>query len=270
MTAWRSELAFARELALLGGRVALNHYRRNPATRRKADGTFATEGDWAAEAQIRLRISRTWPDHNIHGEEEGLTAAGGGPPTHGSPTWVIDPIDGTNNYIAGIPIWGTLIALRVNDESVLGVAHAPALNETYEAALGSDAYMNGDRIRVGAAGELGDATFLSTGLEHFVDFGLGGFYGEIVAGCRRSRGFGDFWGHMLVARGAAHIALEPEMRLWDYAALEPIVTEAGGRITQLSGEPCVDGGSCLTTNATLHDQVVGLARPHLERALHTE
>lgn len=265
MSNYQRELAFACEVADLGGRVAMHHYRRNPETRRKPDGSYVTQGDWAAEAQIRLRIARTWPDHNIHGEEEGLTAAGGGPPTTGAPTWIVDPIDGTNNYIAGIPIWATLIAFRVDGASVLGVAHAPALSETYEASLGSGAFMNQEPIRVAEVTELGDATVVSTGLEQFIDFGLGRFYGDIVARCRRSRGFGDFWGHLLVARGAAHVAMEPEMFLWDYSALEPIVTEAGGRITQLSGEGCVGGGSCLTTNGALHDTVLGLAAPHLSR-----
>jgi histidinol-phosphatase len=263
MTDFQAELEFAREVAALGGRTAMHHYRKNPKTRRKPDGSFVTEGDWAAEAQIRLHIARTWPHHNIHGEEEGLTAAGGGAPIDGAPTWVVDPIDGTNNYIAGIPIWATLIALRVGRTSVVGVAHAPALRETYDAATGAGARMNGAPIHVAEVNGLGDATFVSTGLEHFIDLGLGGLYGDIVARCRRSRGFGDFWGHMLVARGAAHIAMEPEMFLWDFAALEPIVTEAGGKIGQLSGELCADGKSCVTTTAALHRPVLDVVTPYL-------
>ena len=110
-------LEFARELAEIGGRIAMGHYRPLPETKRKDDGTWVTEADWKAEAQIRLRIARTFPEHNILGEEEGLTAAGGGPPVNGAPTWVLDPIDGTNNYIAGIPIWATLVGLQVDGEA---------------------------------------------------------------------------------------------------------------------------------------------------------
>ncbi|MDQ3877923.1 MAG: hypothetical protein M3290_06200, partial [Actinomycetota bacterium] len=101
------------ELARLGGRVAMGHFGKGPDARTKADGTWVTEADWAAEAQIRLRIARTFPDHNVLGEEEGLTAAGGGSPVEGAPCWIVDPIDGTNNFMAGIPIWATLVALRM-------------------------------------------------------------------------------------------------------------------------------------------------------------
>jgi histidinol-phosphatase len=255
-----TELDFAREAAALGGRIAMQHFGRDPQTNQKRDGTYVTEADRAAEAQIRLRVAGMWPDYNIHGEEEGLTAAGGGPAVASAPTWVIDPIDGTNNFIAGIPIWATLVALRVDGVSVVGVAHAPALGETYEAALGSGARMNGESIRVAEVNDLGEATLVSTGLEQFIDGGLAGFYGDVVSSCRRSRGFGDFWGHVLVARGAAHIAMEPEMFLWDFSALEPIVTEAGGRISQFSGDPCAHGASCLTTNSLLHEEVLRRAR----------
>ncbi|HEX2236315.1 MAG TPA: inositol monophosphatase family protein, partial [Actinomycetota bacterium] len=112
-TDFSTELEFALEVAQRGARVAMSHYMRDPETKRKPDGTWATEADWKTEAQIRLRIARAWPDHNVLGEEEGLTSAGGGEPRPDAPTWVVDPIDGTNNYIAGIPVWATLVALRV-------------------------------------------------------------------------------------------------------------------------------------------------------------
>ncbi len=260
MTDLATELEFAREVALLGGRIALEHYRRDLRRERKDDGTWATEADWAVEAQIRLRIARTFPRHNVHGEEEGLTAAGGGPPNPGAPTWVIDPIDGTNNYMAGIALWGTLVGLRVDDESVLGVCHLPALEETYDAATGLGARLNGLPIGVDPTDNLGEATVLFPGLESFHERGLAGFLDELTGRCWRTRGFGDCWGHMLVARGAAHVMVDPVLNLWDFVALEPIVREAGGRITRLDGRPLADGGSCVTTNGSLHDEVVSLAR----------
>jgi histidinol-phosphatase len=260
ITDYSTELSFARELAALGGRIALGHYRRDPTAKRKDDGTWVTEADWAAEAQIRLRIARTFPDHNVLGEEEGLTAAGGGRPKEGAPTWVIDPIDGTNNYIAGIPIWATLVGLRIGDDSVVGVCHAPALGETYDGGVGLGARMNGEAIAVDPVERLEDATVLLTGWETFERRGLSEFYAALTRRCWRSRGFGDFWGHMLVARGAAHVMVEPYLSLWDVVALQPIVAEAGGRLTHLGGSPWTEAGSCLTTCRTVHDEIIALAK----------
>ncbi|MFN2488270.1 MAG: inositol monophosphatase [Actinomycetota bacterium] len=255
-----TELDAAQEFATLGSRVALGHFRRDPAVKRKPDGTFATEADWAAEAQIRLRIARAFPDHNVLGEEEGLTAAGGGAARPGAPTWIVDPIDGTNNFIAGIPVWATLVALAFDDEPVVGVCDAPAIDENYDGASGMGARFNGKPISVAPAGSLSDAMVCLPGAESFMSSGLGGFFDALVGACGRSRGFADFWGHMLVARGAAHVMVEPHLNLWDIAALQPIVTEAGGRVTHLDGKRWIDRGSCLTTNTALHDEVLALAR----------
>ena len=262
MGAFDRELEFALDIARLGGRIGLGHFRRAIKTQQKADGTWVSEVDWAVEAQIRLRIARTFPEHNVLGEEEGLTRAGGGGALAGAPTWVIDPIDGTNNYIAGIPIWATLVALQVDGQNVVGVAHAPALNETYAAATGAGARVNDDTIHVAEADHLPDATLLFASVESFEAVGLERFFSELVRRSWRSRGFGDFWGHMLVARGAAHIMVEPRLAIWDVAALEPIVREAGGRLSHLDGTPWRDAGSCLTTNEALHDQVVTILRQH--------
>jgi len=253
------ELTFAREIAELGGRIAMGHFGRGPTRKRKDDGTWVTEADWAVEAQIRIRIARTFRDHNVLGEEGGLTAAGGGDPRPGAPTWVIDPIDGTHNYMLGIPIWATLIALRLDDENVVGVAHAPALGETYDAARGLGARCNGAPIGVDEVNDLSRAHVLFGAEKGFAATGLAGFFDDLVTSCWRARGFGDFWGHVLVARGAAHVMVEPELSIWDVAALEPIVTEAGGRLTHLDGAPWREKGTCLTTNGALHDRVVAMA-----------
>lgn len=254
---YTTELDAARELALAGGKIALGHYRTQLSSKRKADGTWVTEADWAVEAQIRLRIARAFPGHNVLGEEEGLTAAGGGPPVPGAPTWVVDPIDGTNNYMAGVPIWATLVALRVDGRSVVGVAHAPALGETYDGAVGAGARCNGETIGVDPRADLADATLLYASATSWR--GHDGFE-PLLRGSSRSRGFGDFWGHMLVARGAAHVMVEPELSVWDVAALQPIVTEAGGRITDLDGNEWRESGGCVTTNGTLHDEVLRTLR----------
>jgi histidinol-phosphatase len=253
-------LEFSLQVARVGGEIALSHYQRDPAVERKDDGTWVTEADRAVEREIRARISKAWPDHNVLGEEEGLKSAAGGRAGPDAPTWVIDPIDGTNNYIAGIPVWGTLVALRVGGESVVGVCHAPALGETYEGGRGLGARMNDEPIEVDPLDDLARATVLFASAQGFVDTHLQSFFEEIVGRSWRTRGFGDFWGHMLVARGAAHVMVEPEVSIWDVAALQPIVSEAGGTTTHLDGEEWGDTGSCLTTNGVLHDEVVGLAR----------
>lgn len=249
------------DLARAGSRIAMSRFRRDVQARLKADGTWVTEADWAVEAQIRLLIARSFPDHNVLGEEEGLTASGGGVARPNAPTWVIDPIDGTNNFMAGIPIWATLVALTIEGEAVVGACHAPALDEMYDAALGAGACLNGRSIRVDSQSDLSKATVLFADFKELVG-DASGFWADLARSAWRSRGFGDFWGHMLVARGAAHVMAERELSLWDVAALRPIVAEAGGKLTTLDGSRWGDGSSCLTTNAALHDQVTALARRH--------
>jgi histidinol-phosphatase len=249
-------LETALEVAAVGSRVAMGHYGKDPSSKRKADGTWVTEADWAAEAQIRLVLARAWPDHNILGEEEGLIAAGGGPPHNGAPTWVVDPIDGTNNYMAQIPIWATLVALMIDGESVAGVASSPALGETYDGAIGLGARLNGLPISVDRVSDLGSATVAFGGFEGWGSLGRKAELDQLLTTAWRTRGFGDFWGHMLVARGAAHVMVEPRLSRWDVAALQPIVMEAGGRLTNLEGEPWGDDDPCITTNGILHEQVL--------------
>jgi histidinol-phosphatase len=253
-------LEFGLQVARVGGEIALSHFRRDPALELKGDGTWVTEADRAVETEIRARISKAWPEHNILGEEEGLKSAAGGRARANAPMWVIDPIDGTNNYIAGVPVWGTLVALRIEGESVIGVCHAPALGETYEGGRGLGARMNDEAIEVDPLDELAEATVLFGSAQGFVKTHLQSFFEDIVSRSWRTRGYGDFWGHMLVARGAAHVMVEPELSIWDVAPLQPIVAEAGGSTTHLNGEEWREYGSCLTTNGVLHDGVVALAR----------
>ncbi len=264
MTDLGRALDFALHTATAAGRTAMSHYGRDIDRKQKPDGTWATEADWAVEAQVRLRIARSFPEHNILGEEEGLSMAGGAPAREGAPTWIIDPIDGTNNFIAGIPIWAILVALRVEDRNVLGVCHAPALGETYHGAAGAGAFCNGARLHVSSEDDIERATILHSGLDHFRSAGLDSALMTLVAGSFRSRGFGDFWGHMLVARGAAHAMVEPQLSIWDVAALEPIVVEAGGRLTDLEGAPWENASPCITTNGLLHAEVLRLMKETTE------
>jgi histidinol-phosphatase len=254
-----ADLELARELALLGGGIAHERYRRHPAATRKGDGTWVTEADVAAEQAIRARLAGERPGHNMLGEEDGLHAAGGGDAVPGAPTWVVDPIDGTHSYMVGIPLWATLVALVVDGVPVVGVCHAPGVGETYEATAGGGARMNGEPIGVRAT-PLAEAMVVSGGLRAAQEEGFEGFYRALAAAAWRVRGLGDFWGHMLVARGAAQVMVDPIVRTWDTTAVEVIVREAGGTITQIDGSPIADRRSCLTTcGPPLHDEILALA-----------
>jgi histidinol-phosphatase len=260
VTAHAADLELARELALLGGGIALEGYRNHPPATRKGDGSWVTEADIAAEDAIRRRLAEARPDHNVLGEEDGLHAAAGGDAVAGRPTWVIDPIDGTHSYMIGIPLWATLVGLVVDGRSAVGVCHAPGIGETYEACAGGGARMNGEPIEVRATA-LGEAMVVSGGLRSMQEHGLAEFYGELSARAWRVRGLGDFWGHMLVARGAAQVMVDPVTRVWDTAAVEVIVREAGGDISQLDGSPLADQRSCLSTcGGPMHAEILALAR----------
>jgi len=247
---YATELAFANELADRAAEIALGIFGGEFEVQRKADHTPVTEADLAIEAMVREALAERFPGDAILGEEGGLAGEEGGR------EWVIDPIDGTKNFADGIQIWGTLIALMESGTPVVGVASAPALGERYEASRGAGARLNGDPIHVSDTSDLSEALLAFGGLEVWVDDDHRDTFADLVQAVRRTRGIGDFWGHMLVARGAADIMIEPELRIWDWAALSPIVAEAGGRMTTFSGGPIEDRGSVVTTNGPLHDAIL--------------
>ena len=233
--------------------IALRYFSRSPTVFTKQDGTLVTQADREIETVLRERIEERFPGHVVLGEEQGLSGGGVG---SGSPRWVVDPIDGTNNFAWGIPIFATLIALQVGGETEVGVVSAPALGERYDAAAGLGARMNGSPITVSEVATLAQSRVGFASWRGWVEAGLDRQWASILTRCRRSRGFGDFWGHMLVARGAAEAMAEPDLQPWDVAALSVIVAEAGGRLTDFSGAPFRGRGSCLTTNGLVHDEIL--------------
>jgi histidinol-phosphatase len=245
------ELAFALRLADEADAISMRLFADDGLEiRHKADRTLVTAADTAIERMVRERLAEAFPGDRIMGEEEGGTFEGAGR------VWIVDPIDGTANYARAIPVWATLIALQVDGDLVVGVASAPAMVERYAAARGEGATMNGKRIRVSEITDLGEAQFLYSQLDALLRGGQRDATLGLLGATARERGFGDYWGHLLVARGAAEICMEPSLAIWDYAALVPIVQEAGGRITDLAGRSPRHGGGVLTTNGRVHDDVL--------------
>lgn len=248
-----SSLAVALELADVADAITLEHFGGPVPSVEKPDGTPVTEADRAVEAALRERLADRRPDDAILGEEQGGTID---PSTS---TWVIDPIDATKNFMRGIPVFATLIGLVEDGRASVGVASAPALGERWDAALGDGARRNGEAVGVSAIADLADAQVLHGGLHGFREHpGMWDLLGRVADRCGRTRGFGDFWMHLLVAGGMAEIAFEDDLSPWDVAALECILTEAGGRLTGLSGESALVSGDALSTNGLLHDEMLGL------------
>jgi histidinol-phosphatase len=246
-----AELAFAHRVADRADAMALELFRSTElSVKHKADRTLVTQADTAIERMLRDELASAFPGDHVLGEEEGGDVVPGGR------QWVVDPIDGTANFAKGVPIWATLIALLEDGETTVGIASAPALQERYAAAKGGGATMNGRPIRVSSVSAIEDA-HLSF---HEPELLLGGEFRDaahrLIADCWRSRAFGDFWGHALVARGAVDAVIEPSLNLWDIAALRVIVSEAGGRVSSFDGGEAVHRTSALTTNGLLHEEML--------------
>jgi histidinol-phosphatase len=219
----------------------------------KPDRTPVTEADLAAEQAMLDILAAERPNDAILSEEAGESGVS-------TRRWIIDPIDGTKQFLRGLPSWATLIALQDGDETVVGLVSAPALGRRWWAVKGEGAFTDdGRRINVSAVADLGDAVLLHAELSAWQDAPCGPEGLEALAGrCWQSRGYGDFWIHCLVAEGAGDVAVEPGPSLWDLAAPALIVEEAGGRFSGLDGAPGPGNGSGLSSNGLLHDHVVEL------------
>ena len=225
----------------------------------KPDLTPVTDADVAVEDAIRATLKRARPRDAVHGEEREDT--GWGPRR-----WVIDPIDGTKNFVRGVPVWATLIALMDGDRVVVGLVSAPALQRRWWASEGGGAYtgkslMNATRLQVSAVDAVADASLSYSSIHGWVDSGRGQGFVDLMRECWRTRAYGDCWSYMLVAEGAVDIATEPDLALHDMAALDVIVREAGGRFTNIDGVDGVAGPGALATTGRLHDEVAGALAP---------
>jgi histidinol-phosphatase len=262
VTGWERDLDLAHSLADAADALTLTRFRAHDLlVETKPDLTPVSDADRDVEHDLRRMLRTARPSDAVLGEEEGLD--GDGPRR-----WVLDPIDGTKNFVRGIPVWASLIALQVDEQTVVGVVSAPALGRRWWAGRGLGAHAgrstwDATALRVSSVSQLADAALSYSSLGGWEQAGrLDGLL-DLTRRVWRTRAFGDFWSHMLLAEGAVDISCEPEVSLWDLAALQVVVEEAGGRFTDLAGQARADGGSVVCTNSLLHDEVLAAlaARP---------
>ena len=253
------QLELALQLADIADAITYGHYEsRAFSVENKADNTEVTDADKECESVLREILNVHNPDHAVLGEEAGLIG-----PEHAEYRWILDPIDGTSNFVKGVPIWATLIALQHvpidgPHRVVLGVVSAPALQRRWWGAYRRGAFCNGRAIKVSKVDAISGAHLASPGgaIWQKQSAAKGKAYNALAASVWRERGLGDFWQHMLVAEGAFDIACEPIVSLWDLAAIQIIVEEAGGTFTDLAGVAQPSGGSAVSTNGILHAEVL--------------
>jgi histidinol-phosphatase len=251
---YADELAFAHELVDIAARITRHHVEHPVQVRHKEDATPVTDADIAVELALREATSMRFPGDGFVGEEGGRTGS-----SHR--TWIVDPIDGTKNFVDGIQVWATLVALEVDGTVMLGVVDAPHLGERYDAVRDQGARLNFDPIEVSDVPSLAQAFVLHSGVEEWLRGSRWDAFVGVVGDSRRTRGLSDFWGHVLVARGSADVLLEHEpCGVWDWAALRVVLEEAGGRMTTLDGEAPYDGCTLLSTNGRVHDEVLDRLR----------
>ncbi|MCY1683187.1 histidinol-phosphatase [Kocuria sp. SL71] len=222
----------------------------------KPDLTPVTDADRDAEQLIRAQLARVRNRDSVLGEEFGTTGSG-------SRQWVVDPIDGTKNFVRGVPVWATLIAMIDDGVPVVGLVSAPALQRRWWAGAGTGAWAGrslakAERLSVSSVGRLEDASLSYSSLSGWKDRGRRDDFLELTDRVWRTRAYGDFWSYCLVAEGTVDLAAEPELNLYDMAALVPIVEEAGGRFTGLDGAPGPFSGNAVASNGLLHDQALEL------------
>ena len=261
VVASETDLALAQELVDAADAITMARFRADDlVVETKPDLTPVSEADKAAEQAVRRLLGHTRPKDAVVGEEYGASKGAGA-----SRRWIVDPIDGTMSYVRGVPVWATLLALEEDGELVLGMVSAPALGRRWWAGRGIGAFARENGVtrplRVSGVREMGDAQLCFSDYEHWLREERIGRLLDLSARCWRTRGYGDFWQHMLVAEGSVEIAVDPGVSLWDLAAVLVVVREAGGRLTDLSGVERADGGDGVSTNGLLHDEVLAaLAR----------
>lgn len=249
-TETRELLTFATDLAHEAGALALGYYGVVVDHEAKGDGSPVTVADRQAEELIRERVTLRYPDHAILGEEYGESNEGA------RVRWIPDPIDTTRSFMRGVPLFGVLIGIEIGGESTVGVAHFPALDETVAAGSGLGCTWNERPCRVSPVTSMSEAVVCTTDVERVLGRPEGDGWRRLQQRASFSRTWGDCYGHALVATGRIEAQYDPIMKSWDAGPFLTIVTEAGGRFTTLQGEATVHGGSGVSTNGHLHEEVL--------------
>ncbi len=250
---WTDELDFALDVARRAGAVTLRWFGTDLTVETKADASPVSIADREAERTIRDAIAEHYPDDAILGEEYGEASGSGS-----GRRWIVDPIDGTQSFVRGVPLYGTLVALEADGDVVVGVAHFPALDETLAAARGAGCRHNGRPARVSSCDVLGDSLICYTDHMLFERAGHADAWERVVAATGLTRGWSDCYGYALVATGRADAMIDPIMAPWDCAALAPIVEEAGGRYTDFGGAATIYGGNAIATNGRVHGALLAI------------
>lgn len=245
-----AELELAKRLVREAEEPILSRFQRRIEVVKKRDNTPVTEADREAEELVRRRLAELRPEHGVIGEEHGVHLP------QARYRWVIDPIDGTKAFIHGVPLFGTLLALLDGDTPVVGVIHMPALGESLWAARGLGAWLNGSAARVSAVSSLSDALLCDGSALTVSRSPWGKTWMEMRGEAGLSRGWGDCYGHLLVACGRAEAMLDPIVSIWDVAPMGVILPEAGGRFSAIDGRDGVDFGTGLSSNGLLHESLV--------------
>ncbi|OLC37309.1 MAG: hypothetical protein AUH81_06480 [Candidatus Rokubacteria bacterium 13_1_40CM_4_69_5] len=247
-------LEAAVEAARAAGEIALKYYRTGFDVTMKPDLSPVTQADREAERVIVEILERAFPSYGVLGEEFGAR----GPRER---RWIIDPIDGTRNFVRRIPVWATLIGLEEQGEIALGVIYNPVTGQLYTARRGGGAWLNGERIRVSDVADLAAAHLLHADLKLLRRAGHWDAFVRLIDATDRQRGFGDYLGYALLAEGKAEIYVEVDLKPWDLAPCKIVVEEAGGRFTDFAGRSTIYTGTAVATNGRLHDSVLALLRP---------
>jgi histidinol-phosphatase len=232
------------------GQFALGHFDAGVAVEWKQDHSPVTLADRGAEAMLRSTLLGRFPQDAFLGEESGDVAGSSGF------RWIIDPIDGTRSFVRGVPIWATLVGLEYKGEQIAGVACLPALKQTYRAMRGDGAFRDDRRLSVSAVDALAEAHLFYSSMSWFIKAKREETFMQLVKKTQRQRGFGDFYGFVLIAQGSGDIMMEFGVHAWDLAALKPIVEEAGGRMTDWQGKDDIFSPEVLATNGRLHQTVL--------------
>jgi histidinol-phosphatase len=247
---WRNRYETAVTAAGAAAQLALRYFDGAFAVERKADESPVTIADREAETLLRKTLSAAFPGDGFLGEEHGEEKGTSGY------RWIIDPIDGTRNFIRGIPIWGTLVGLEHQGELIAGVIAAPGIGHVWRALRGDGAFHNDRPVRVSDVSDLSQSTIFYTSLPWFQKADRVDAFLEFTRRSEIQRGFGDFYGHVLVAQGSGELMIEYGVHAWDVAAIKPIVEEAGGRFSAWDGSQDIERPDVLVSNGRLHDEAL--------------